>query len=292
MASNRLLTTLGFDPAERVVCIHVDDVGMSEASVSAFADLANSGLVSSASVMVPCPWFPQVVELARAHPGLDLGVHLTLTSEWRNCRWRPLSTSDPASGLVDEMGYFPATRQQLYARAIPTAVEGEIAAQLERALTAGIDVTHLDSHMYTLFEPRLLPLYVELALAHGLPPILPCGNELPHSWFEVEPQPVGRSLVGDLRRRGVPLIDHQVLVVLRGEDPVDEAKRFFDALEPGLTHLIIHPAKDTPELRAMARGWESRVKEYETFMNPALARHIEKAGIRVIGYRPLREALR
>jgi len=260
---------------ERAVIVHADDVGMSHASVAAWEDLTAGGLLSSASVMVVCPWFPRVVETAGERPELDVGVHLTLTSEWPGCRWRPLSTQDPASGLLDGHGYFHPTRQALHQHARSEAVAREIAAQLARALDAGLDVTHLDSHMYSLARPDLLPLYVQLGLDHGIPAVLgPAGlpvPEMPADW--------------DGRGR---LVDHIAVPVLDGS--AESGKRMLDALEPGLTHLIVHPARDTPELRAMARDWPRRVADYETLMNPAVKRHAEETGLRILGYRELRGA--
>jgi predicted glycoside hydrolase/deacetylase ChbG (UPF0249 family) len=106
MNPNPLLKKPGLADDDRLVILHADDVGMCQASLTAFADLVEFGLVSSGATMVPCPWFPAVAAYCREHPGVDLGVHLTLTSEWDTYRWGPLSTRDPASGLLDGEGYF------------------------------------------------------------------------------------------------------------------------------------------------------------------------------------------
>lgn len=291
--SNPLLGELGFAADDRVVVIHADDVGMSEASVSAFAELMDGGLLSSASLMVPCPWFAAAAALCRRRSDLDVGVHLTLTSEWEGCRWGPLSTRDPASGLLDEEGCFPRTRQRLHGAARPAAVRREMESQLDRALAAGVDVTHVDSHMFAVFHADLLPHYVELGRERRLPAIIACDGDRPAEWFDAGTEERARGIVRGCRSRGLPLMDHQCMMTLDGEeDPLAKAKRKLDDLQPGLTYLIIHPAKDTPELRAMSPKWPHRVREYETFMNPALRRHVEASGLRVIGCRPLRDALR
>jgi len=103
---NTALRELGFSAADRVVIVHADDVGMCNATVNAFFELADYGVISSGSVMVPCPWFPAVAAACRGNADIDVGVHLTLTSEWDRYRWGPISTRDPASGLLDEEGYF------------------------------------------------------------------------------------------------------------------------------------------------------------------------------------------
>jgi predicted glycoside hydrolase/deacetylase ChbG (UPF0249 family) len=171
-------------------------------------------------------------------------------------------------------------------------------AQLDRALDAGVDATHLDSHMFGVFHPDLLPLYVELGRERSLPAIITItcdttgDGERPRQWFDPGSEDRARDLIRRCRALGLPLPGECMLVLDGDEDPLAKAKRAFDELAPGLTYMIIHPAKDTPELRAMTPKWGHRVREYETFMNPGLRRHVEESGVKVIGCRPLREALR
>src|SRR6185503_8527149 len=130
------------------VVIHEDDVGMTHGANGAFVELSKLGSCSSGSVMVPCPWFPEAAEIARNDRTLDGGVHLTLTSEQKPYRWRPLTAPPSSAGLTDKFGYFwpdvPSAR-----RAAPAAVEAELRAQIETAVAAGIDITHFDAHMGT-----------------------------------------------------------------------------------------------------------------------------------------------
>ena len=153
------------------VVIHEDDVGMTHGSNTAFVELSEIGTCSSGSVMVPCPWFPEAAEIARANPTLDLGVHLTLTSEQVRYRWRPLTAPPPSAGLSDESGYFwpdvPRAR-----KADPKVVEAEMRAQIEMALAAGIDATHLDAHMGTAQTPEFVAIYRRLGHEFGLPALL------------------------------------------------------------------------------------------------------------------------
>ncbi len=169
---NPILRTLGFSPTDRVVILHADDIGSSQGTVAAYADLLAAGILSSAATMVPCPWFPAAAACCRQHgddPRLDMGVHLTLNSEWDAYRWGPISTRDRASGLLDDEGYFPRREPAVQTQANLDAVEQELRAQIQRALAAGIDVTHIDTHMLTLFHPRLLPIYLRLSREHRLP---------------------------------------------------------------------------------------------------------------------------
>src|SRR5512137_730397 len=150
MHPNPVLRKLGLADDDRAVIIHTDDIGMCQASLAAFADLVDFGLISSGATMVPCPWFPEVAAYCRAHPSVGLGVHLTLTSEWDSYRWGPISTRDPASGMIDDDGYFYRRSEPVQECADPEAVLVELQAQVERALKAGIDVTHVDTHMGTV----------------------------------------------------------------------------------------------------------------------------------------------
>jgi predicted glycoside hydrolase/deacetylase ChbG (UPF0249 family) len=295
MDPNPVLQKLGFTEGDRVVIVHADDVGMCQATLPAFADLTGFGLVSCGSVMVPCPWFPQVAAYCRQHPSVDLGVHLTLTSEWDTYRWGPLSTCDPASGLIDEEGYFPRQAEAVQARGDPEAVRQELQAQVTRALDAGIDVTHVDTHMGTVAHPKFIPTYVQLAVEHRLPILIPRLDEA--GWRRIgmndEMATFATQFVSQLEAQGLPLLDNLVMLPL--DQPVDRielVKQAFDSLPPGLTHLIIHPAQDTPEVRAITPDWQSRVGDYQVFTSEELRAHVKNAGIQVIGYRELRNLIR
>src|SRR6476619_1070300 len=160
---NPILERLGYKENDRVVILHADDIGMSQASVDAYADLLKFGIMSSAATMVPCPWFPAAAEYFQREsedPRFDMGVHCTLNSEWSTFRWGPISTRDQASGLMDADGYFYNATAPLQENVDPAAVERELTAQVERALAAGIDITHIDTHMLGTFHSRLMPAYL------------------------------------------------------------------------------------------------------------------------------------
>ena len=288
---NPALQQLGYDAHDRVLIIHADDVGMCQASVSGLAELFDFGLLSSAAVMVPCPWFQYAAALARAQPAWDLGVHLTLNSEWTLYRWGPLSTRDPASGLLDEQGYFhhrpPAT--ELHAD-LP-AVRAELARQVQRAQEAGLNLTHLDAHMLAAALPRFQQIYATLAVEQRLPLLLtrdrPGLSDLAAA-MAAEP-----ALAQNLAAHGVPLFDDlQQLPLDEPRDQVSLARQIIDGLQPGLTMLLLHPAQDTPELRALAPDWASRVANYAAMLSPELRAHVRQSGAQVIGYQPLRDLLR
>ncbi|MBT3360984.1 MAG: ChbG/HpnK family deacetylase, partial [Rhodospirillales bacterium] len=173
---------LGLDPHTRAVIIHADDVGMCHGANQAFVELSWAGAITCGSVMVPCPWFPEMADLAAGEPKFDLGVHLTLTCEWPGYRWRPLVSASPASGLVDSDGFMWRRVALLAEHVEPEAAEMEMRAQIDRALAAGIDVTHIDTHMGAAAIPSLVDIYVRLGQEYQLPILLP---RRPEEYFRV-----------------------------------------------------------------------------------------------------------
>ncbi|MVN87920.1 ChbG/HpnK family deacetylase [Deinococcus sp. HMF7620] len=293
MPPNPALLKLGYAPDDRVVIFHADDLGMCQATVDGCADLFRAGMLGSASVMLPCAWAPSALALAHELPGADLGVHLTLTSEWTAARWAPLSGG--AGGLTDEAGYLHRTVEAVWAGARPAAVGREIAAQVDRALAWGLPVSHVDSHMGTVAHPALLHRAVRAALARGLLPVLPRLDRAGwHASGLSAPQAAGAALVTRaLEARGVPLVDEFVMMPLdEGGDHLPILERMLAALKPGLTHFILHPARDTPELRAVAGDWAGRVANHAAFLDPRLPGILAASGVRVTTYRPLRALLR
>lgn len=294
MNANPVLRRLGLADNDRVAIIHTDDIGMCLASVEAFADLWDFGLISSGAVMVPCPWFLKAVEYSCAHPQADLGVHTTLTSEWKTYRWGPISTRDPRSGMVDEEGFFYRDVKSAREHGDPEFVLREIEAQIERAKAAGIIPTHIDTHMGTVAHSKFMRGYLQAAIRHGLPPMIFRMDEA--GWMarglDAETAALAVSVMRILESVGMPLLDHiSGLDLAKPDDRLEQAKAAFSALQPGITHFIIHPSKDTPELRAITPDWRARVADYETFLREELRDHIRASGVQVIGYGALKQLM-
>src|SRR5512141_3493389 len=161
------------DPNGRVLVLHVDDVGMCHGANAAFVELMRTRHVTCGSIMVPCPWFREIAIEAVHDPSLDLGVHLTLTSEWPLYRWGPISTADRATGLIDAQGCFPRDCLLLRRQVDAKAAEIEFRAQIDRALDAGIDVTHIDTHMGAAVLPEVVDVYIMRGHEYRLPILLP-----------------------------------------------------------------------------------------------------------------------
>lgn len=290
MTPNPILKKLGLSAHDRAVIFHADDIGMCEGSVSAYRDLMDFGLLSSAATMVPCPWFPAAANLFRSltdHPRLDVGVHLTFNSEWANFRWGPLSTRDPQSGLMDEQGYFFNRTDFTHDRASAAAVRQEIVAQIERGLQAGFPVTHVDTHMLCLFQPRFLPIYLDVARQYGLPAFaFRASSPQWQLWGgDVE---TAFAYLQQAEAEGQPLMDYlDVMPLDHHENRLEEAKAKLAHLPAGLSYFLIHPVKDTPELRAMAPDWRCRVADYELFTNEAWRQAVQDSGVRVVSWKDL-----
>jgi len=242
----------------RSVVIHADDVGMCEATVSALEDLMSIGIISSASLMVPCPWFGAAAEWFREHPDVDVGVHITLTSEWKHYRWKPVSTLDPASGLLDAAGFLPRTTADLRQTAQPRAAAAEARAQVDALRRYGIEPTHIDAHMHAFAQ--LFPReYLGLANTLRVP------------------------------ARSVPPFNHVEGTPNSGyvEDRLQTVMDIFSGLPEGLSCVYLHPARDTPELRSIVPAWRYRVADWLVFQDPRLKKHLGKQRIRIVTYREL-----
>lgn len=295
MKPNPLLKKLGYSDTDRLVIIHTDDIGMCHASVQAFKDLWSVDGVTSGAVMTPCAWFPAVVKMCRENPEMDMGVHATLNAEWESYRWGPVSDVGAGSGLRDEAGYFHDDPDNTSRLASVEDVEKEVHAQIEMALKAGIDVTHVDSHMGAIMHPKFIQTYIQAAGSRALPNMLP---RLDAVGIEVmgisESDRVAYAPIMEmLEGIGVPTLNGIMSMPLdQPNGQMEIAKQLLGNLPVGITHFILHPSIDTPELRSIAPDWESRVVNYETFMSDELKKFIESENIKLTGYRAIRAAMR
>jgi predicted glycoside hydrolase/deacetylase ChbG (UPF0249 family) len=290
MSSNPFLKKLGLAATDRVVIFHADDIGMCEASVSAYRELLDFGLMSSAATMVPCSWFPATAAFCRTNPQVDMGIHLTLNSEWDGYRWRPVSTSDPTTGLLDREGYLHRREVDLHQQAERTAVYTELKAQIDYALTNGITPTHVDTHMLAIF-PTYLDMYLQLAQAYKLPAfVFRCTiDQLKASGIAEATARQWLNQIMSLEEQGLPLLDHWcVMSYTEHENRFEQAKAHLENLPAGFTYFLFHPATDTPELRAIAADWRTRVADYELFKDEKFRQYVKQLGIHIIGWRELK----
>jgi predicted glycoside hydrolase/deacetylase ChbG (UPF0249 family) len=285
---NPALARLGFGPADRALILHADDLGMCEATVAAFAQLAEREAPVSFSLMAPCPWFFAAAALCRGHPHVDVGMHLTLTSEWPGYRWGPVSTREAATGLLDEEGCFHRRSEAVQCRADPAAAAAEMRAQVVRSRAADLEVSHLDSHMFAALSAPFLPAYLALAREAVLPALL--WRTGPHAHSTVKaPAALTEELLCECEAAGMPVFDHVAALWLgEPEDRWRQLDQALTVLPPGLSLLILHPAADTAELRRITPDWRSRAADLRVLTDRRLPGLLRGRGIEVLSYRTLR----
>lgn len=293
VAVGSLAERLGYKPTDRLLIIHADDAGMCHSVNEATIRALESGGITSASVMVPCPAFPEMARYCRQHPEADIGVHLTLTSEWQHYRWAPLTPADEAPGLRDDQGYLPHTVLQLVRQAKTEEVRGEIRRQIERARAAGMHPTHVDTHMGALFPWKFCGAYTGVAREEGVLPML-FAPITPGRFVDATIMGFNPVATTDtLLRQGFVMLDN----LDQGEGGSTlEARRasyykFLRELPPGVTQVIVHLSLDTPEIREITPSWRERWNEYQIFTDPRTKDLIRSLGIHLIHYRDLRKVM-
>jgi predicted glycoside hydrolase/deacetylase ChbG (UPF0249 family) len=286
-----LAVRLGYRAEDKLLIVNADDGGMCDSANAAIWEGMQDGLITSATLMVPCPAFPAAADFAVRHPDLDFGVHLTHTSEWKTYRWGPILPKEQVPGLVDPSDCFwPRVNQEdgVYHNSSPAEATREARAQIRAALAAGIDVTHIDSHMGTMqYHPLYFLRYIRLGMQFDLPIRMPSRETLDrhHAGFL-------RPLVTAL---GIIYPDYLILDVKK--EPGKTAQQVWleqlRQLKPGVTELYIHPALDTDEMRSITHSWSWRNGEFHAFLDdPDIQNYIREEGIILIGYRPLRDLQR
>ena len=279
----------------RVVVVHADDVGMCHGANAAYFELFALGVCTSGSVMVPCPWFLEVAERAAADPSIDMGIHLTLTAEKTHYKWRPLTAPPRAAGLTDPNGFFWPDVATVRERADPDAVEAELRAQIETALAADIDITHLDDHMGAVMAPEFCDRYIRIGLDYGLPilltPNLSAYGPI-HNLRGVQEEPY-RAHVAAARAAGFQIFDRVLETPWDRTGTADEAYRMMiRSIAPGTTFLALHfNAPGELEFIEPASA-HTRTEEYALFRSEGFREWLAEQELELSGMREFRSALR
>ena len=283
VAGQTLADRLGYPPGAKLIVVHADDLGETHAVTAAAIKALQGGTINSASLMVPCPWFPEIADYAKSHPDADFGLHLTLTSERVYYRWGPVAPADQVPSLVDENGYLHHDwehNQHVNAK----QVESELRAQIERALAMGVRPTHLDSHQYRLIMSgkELFDVMLRVAHEYKLPVFVT------RDWFADYPY-LPKSLgPNDI------VLDHTITIA--PEVPPEKWAEFYStqlkSLKPGVTEFVIHPGFDDEELRAATKErstWGSawRQRDYDFFTSDQFRQILAQQKIQLITWREL-----
>jgi predicted glycoside hydrolase/deacetylase ChbG (UPF0249 family) len=273
---------LGYPRNARLLIIHADDLGMSHSVNRATFEALEKGWITSSSILVPCPWFPEVVRFAQTHPNADLGIHLALNSEWTDFRWTPLSARDKVPSLLDEQGYLPVDETIVAKQAKSPEAGIELQAQIDRALKAGIHISHLDTHMTALVgSAELFHVYQAMGAKYKLP-ILVGDYKIP-SGAALAPL---ESLV------------QQVIGIDPGIAPADWGnwyKKTLAALPPGVYEMIVHLAYDDEEMRGATwdhPDWGAawRQQDLDLVKSPDFQKFLHDQGFILITWRDLARA--
>ncbi len=301
--SNPFITKLGYPADSRLVVFHADDVGMCHGANQAFLELVEFGIVKSGSIMLPCSWSAEILAACRVNPALDLGVHLTLTSEWSGYRWGPLSTRDHASGLIDDEGWFWHRTAQVRTAMQVEAAIAEMRAQVEMADHAGVAITHLDAHMGAAYVPELLAHYVALGVEWQVPLLLMRQGERYHRMLGLDSlDPSAWAVqVEQWQALGLPIFDNFLITPdHHPAGPTGNRGELYEAalheLSPGtLTFFSLHPntpADIAPIVWDRPHWTLWRTFEYDYFRSDRLRSFLAQEGIIPIGFRELRDVLR
>jgi predicted glycoside hydrolase/deacetylase ChbG (UPF0249 family) len=250
------------------------------------------GVATSLSIMMPCPWVPQCAAWLKEDPQVDAGLHLTLTSEWKNYRWGPVAGKPTVPGLVDEQGCLWHSVSDVVAHASPGEVETEMRAQVDKALTMGIRPTHLDSHMGTCFQPGYIERYVKLGIEKNIP-VLMFGGHMQHIGAEAAQfKPLLRSLAQRLWDAGLPVIDDLVTQPTRARDyerRKEELIALLRDMKPGITQIIVHCTEPTEVFPHISGSGPARLAELRLMTDPEVKAFIENDGIVLTTWRELKQ---
>jgi predicted glycoside hydrolase/deacetylase ChbG (UPF0249 family) len=280
---------LGYSADAKLLIIHGDDLGMAHTKNTATFRAMEEGVMTSASVMMPTPWVAEVVEYARANPEADIGVHLTLTSEWKYYKTYPVAGKDQVPSLVTEYGVFYHDVPSFAAAASIEDIEKEARAQIDLALSLGIDVTHLDGHMGSMMaRDDIKALFLKLGEDYQVPLRVHT-----HADQAAEDEAVKQAL--DAYELGLDTI----LGVSTEAYPagmIEEYNQMLRDLEPGLNMIVLHTAYDGPEMRAITVdhplwGAQWRQIDFDWAVSPETRRIIEEEGIILIDHREVRDKL-
>src|SRR5437667_11229122 len=278
-----LAEKLGYLRDSKLLIVHADDVGVTHSVNAATIKALDTGAVNSASIMVPCPWFPEIADYAKSHRASDLGLHLTLTSERVYYRWGPVASKDKVPSLVDENGYFhrdwtPSTKIN------PQEVEFELRAQIDRAYAMGVRPTHLDSHQYRLISSGkdLFEVFLRVAHAYKLQFFVT------RDWFKEQPYLEPSLTPADV------VIDHTVTIA--PAVPPGKWAEFYKtalkSLQPGVTEFVIHLAFADDEMKAATRerdtwGATWRQRDYDFFTSKDFHQLLQEQNIKLVTWREL-----
>jgi chitin disaccharide deacetylase len=279
---------LGYPADTKLLILHADDLGLSHSTNMAVIKAFESNAVSSASIMVPCPWFPEIAAYVKDHPDLDVGIHFTLNAEWKFYKWNGVSPSGDIPSLLDKDGYFNSSLQPLIFGAKPEQVEKELRAQLEKAIAYGIKPSHIDSHMGSMFiTPALFRVALKVAREYKIPLFIPMNEAKKSAPFLIKEIPSDVITVDNFQ-------------MLPGEAVKGDWKAmytdFIKALTPGLNEIVVHLSFDNEEMQGIAMGHEDygsawRQKDLDLVTSEGFKKLLRDNHVQLVTWRQVQMAM-
>ncbi|MCP4643031.1 MAG: ChbG/HpnK family deacetylase [bacterium] len=286
---------LGWEPDARVVIFHCDDAGMSHSSNTGAIEALEGGVLTSVSTMMPCSWVPEFAAYLKEHPEMDNGIHATFTSEWKHYRWAPVAGRGATPGLVDETGFMWHNVIQVATHATPDDIERELRAQVALAEQLGMPITHIDTHMGTVYATEeFLARYIKVGAEKGIPVMIPGGHMT--LLEQARPGSIARMQQSGLGEQvwqaGLPVLD-DLAGGIKGPHPreqmADNAIHMLKNLKPGITQIIVHCTRPTETFPAISSSGSNRLRELETMLDPRVKQCIEDEGVILTTWRELKE---
>jgi predicted glycoside hydrolase/deacetylase ChbG (UPF0249 family) len=286
--NKNLAELLGYPKDSKLLIIHADDLGLSKSTNSAVIQAFDARGITSGSIMMPCPQAEEIAAYAKTHPGLDIGIHLTMTAEWDNYKWGGISPRDQIPSLLDSYGNFYASVEELAKTGKGTEAEKELRAQVDKAISLGVTPTHLDTHMGSvLANPELIGAYLKLSEVYHLPVLFP------RAYLGMLPPEIAKKFASSIF-----LLDNLYMLEpqMIGAEWIDAYKKGISELKPGLNQIIVHLAIDNEETRAICKGHpdygsEWRQKDLDLVLGNELKDNLRAANVILITWKQIRDLM-
>ena len=282
---SNLSELLGYDKNDKLLIIHADDLGLSNSVNKASFDALTNKYINSASVMMPAPYSNEVANYFKENQDIDLGLHLTFTSEWKDYKWHGISHEDSISSLIDSKGNFYEKKKDIIKNSNPKDIRKELQAQIDQALFIGIKPTHLDSHEGVLFfSPEFFKIYLELSKKNKLPVFIP-------------------KLLAPHFNNDFPQPKNLVVAKMHMADKnmsFENWPKYYDSilnnLDSGLNEMIVHLGYDNDEMKKItsnriAFGSKWRNLDYNIISSPEFKASIIKNNIKLVTWKEIKEIL-
>lgn len=274
---------LGYPAGKKVIMLHSDDAGMCEEANIATQNYLLDGHIQSAAAMPPCEYFDEMIEWAKQHPEIDVGLHLALTSEWKTYRWPSVTPVEEVPGLIDPEGKLWRSVPEVVQNASVEEVAKEVRAQIEKSLAMGYRPDHIDTHMGTLYgSPAFAKAYLEIAMEYGIPAnAIDMSDSLVVKYYREAGYPITDEMISYMESYTLPKVDNFTSApnAKTYEEKVEAFKQLIRSLRPGLTEIIFHPSVETENLKSITNSWQQRVWEAEMFADDDLIQFFKDEGI-------------